>query len=73
MIADGGGIVRALAPPVVGLEVAARFAADMVGGARGLEITERTVNGQPGLGVLENGVTVTVMAFEVAEGRITNI
>jgi hypothetical protein len=34
---------------------------------------ERTVNGQPGVVVQEDGVTVTVFAFEVAGDRIKHI
>jgi RNA polymerase sigma-70 factor (ECF subfamily) len=36
-------------------------------------ILERTVNGQPGLVVQEDGLTVTVMAFDVAGDRIKRI
>jgi RNA polymerase sigma-70 factor (ECF subfamily) len=36
-------------------------------------ILERTVNGQPGLVAQQDGVTVTVFAFDVTEGRITHI
>jgi RNA polymerase sigma-70 factor (ECF subfamily) len=34
---------------------------------------ERTVNGQPGLVAVHEGLTVAVYAFEVAEGRIQSI
>ena len=34
---------------------------------------ERTVNGQPGLVAQQDGVTVTVFAFEVAGDRIKHI
>jgi len=34
---------------------------------------ERTVNGQPGLVAQQDGVTVTVFAFEVAGDRIRHI
>jgi hypothetical protein len=36
-------------------------------------ILERTVNGQPGLVARQDGVTVTVFAFDIADGRITRI
>jgi hypothetical protein len=36
-------------------------------------ILERTVNGQPGLVAQQDGVTVTVFAFEVTGDRITRI
>ena len=34
---------------------------------------ERTVNGQPGLVAQQDGVTVTVFAFDIAGGRIRHI
>ncbi len=34
---------------------------------------ERTVNGQPGLVAEQDGVTVTVFAFDFADGRIRHI
>ncbi len=42
---------------------------------RGADMTilERTVNGQPGLVIQRDGVTETVMAFDVTSGRITHI
>jgi hypothetical protein len=36
-------------------------------------ILERTVNGQPGLVAQQDGVTVTVFAFDIADDRITHI
>ena len=39
----------------------------------GLSLLERTVNGQPGLIAQQDGVTVTVFAFETAGDRITRI
>ena len=38
-----------------------------------MTILERTVNGQPGLVAQLDGVTVTVMAFEVAGDHIQHI
>jgi RNA polymerase sigma-70 factor (ECF subfamily) len=38
-----------------------------------MTILERTVNGQPGLVAQQDGVTVTVFAFDVAGDRITHI
>jgi hypothetical protein len=38
-----------------------------------LDLEERLVNGQPGLVGRQDGATVTVFAFEVAEDRITRI
>ena len=42
-------------------------------GARDLTFLERTVNGQPGLVAQQDGVTVTVFAFDVAGDRIKHI
>jgi hypothetical protein len=36
-------------------------------------ILERTVNGQPGLVAQQDGVTVTVFAFDLAGDRIKHI
>ena len=38
-----------------------------------MTILERTVNGQPGLVAQQDGVTVTVMAFDLAGDRIKHI
>jgi RNA polymerase sigma-70 factor (ECF subfamily) len=38
-----------------------------------MAFVERTVNGQPGLVALHNGVTVTVFAFDIAGDRIRRI
>ncbi|WP_194244311.1 hypothetical protein [Nonomuraea phyllanthi] len=40
---------------------------------RDLTILERAVNGQPGLIARQDGVTVSVCAFEVAGDRITRV
>ena len=42
-------------------------------GARQLTFLERTVNGQPGLVAQQDGLTVTVFAFDIAGDRITHI
>jgi RNA polymerase sigma-70 factor (ECF subfamily) len=72
-IADGGGVVGAVLRPVVGGEQVARYAVDIAGRVPSLTILERTVNGQPGLVAQRDGVTVMVMAFEVAGDRIRHI
>ena len=38
-----------------------------------MTLLERTVNGQPGLVAQQDGVTVTVFAFDVAGDRIKHI
>ncbi|MEO3814890.1 RNA polymerase sigma factor SigJ [Sphaerisporangium sp. B11E5] len=73
VITDSGGLVDALLHPIEGGERIARYAVEIVGGTPGLTILERTVNGQPGLVVQQSGVTVTVMAFDVAGDRITRV
>jgi RNA polymerase sigma factor (sigma-70 family) len=70
---DGGGRVRAALRPIEGGEQVARYLADIAGRAPGLTILERTVNGQPGLVAQQDGVIVTVFAFDVAADRITRI
>jgi RNA polymerase sigma-70 factor (ECF subfamily) len=72
-IADGGGLVSAELRPIEGGEQVARFAVDIAGRAPNLTLLERTVNGQPGLVAQQDGITVTVIAFDVAADRITHI
>jgi RNA polymerase sigma factor (sigma-70 family) len=72
-IADGGGLVSAVLLPIQGGEQIARYAADAVGRVPELTLLERTVNGQPGLVAQQDGVTVMVMAFNVAGDRIKQI
>ncbi len=71
--ADGGGVVSAALRPIEGGEQVARYLADIAGRAPSLTILERTVNGQPGLVAKQDGVIVTVLAFDVAADRITHI
>jgi RNA polymerase sigma factor (sigma-70 family) len=74
LIADGGGLVSAALRPVEGGDQIARYAVDIASRAPGnMTFLERTVNGQPGLVAQQDGVTVTVFAFEVAGARITRI
>ena len=73
-IADGGGLATAALRPIEGGEQVARYIVDLAGRAPGnVTILERTVNGQPGLVAQQDGVTVTVFAFDVAAGRIKHI
>lgn len=69
---DGGGLVPAARRPVTGAEPIARFLAGLPASARTV-LLERTVNGQPGLVAMEDGVAVTVFAFATADERITRI
>jgi RNA polymerase sigma-70 factor (ECF subfamily) len=71
--ADTGGLAIALPSPIEGSEQIARACLDVAEIAPDLTILERTVNGQPGLVGLQDGVTVTVFAFEVTGDRIKRI
>ena len=73
MIADGGGRTAAALHPIDGAEQIARYIASLADRGFGLTLLERMVNGQPGLIAQQNGVTVTVFAFEAAHDRITRI
>ena len=74
MIADGGGLARAALHPIEGGEQVARYIADIAGRAPGnMTILERTVNGQPGLVAQQDGMTVTVFAFDITRDRIKHI
>jgi len=70
---DGGGLVSAVLQPIEGAEQIARFYVGRATAVPGLTILERTVNGQPGLVIQVDGVTVNVMAFDIADDRITHI
>jgi RNA polymerase sigma-70 factor (ECF subfamily) len=72
-IADTGGLTSALPGPIEGGEHVARACVEVAGLAPGLTLLERTVNGQPGLVAQQDGVTVTVFAFDVAGDRIRRI
>jgi RNA polymerase sigma-70 factor (ECF subfamily) len=73
VIADGGGPVSAARRPIEGGAQIARYLVDLAGRAPNMTILERTVNGQPGLVAQQDGITVTVYAFEVAGDQITRI
>ncbi len=73
-IADGGGLVRAALSPIEGGEVIARYLVDLATRQAGrVAFLERTVNGQPGLVAHQDGVTVTVLAFDISGGLIKRI
>lgn len=72
-VADGGGLVSAALHPIEGGEQIARYLIEIAGRAPELTLLERTVNGRPGLVAQQDGVTDTVMAFDVAGDRITHI
>ncbi|MEV4172537.1 RNA polymerase sigma factor SigJ [Nonomuraea sp. NPDC049709] len=72
-IADGGGVGGTIRRPIVGAARLARFLVKGFEKVPGLALLERTVNGQPGLVVQQDGVTVGVMAFDLADDRITHV
>ena len=73
-IADGGGLVQAALHPIEGGEHIAGYFVDLFQRApANLDLLERTVNGQPGLVAQQEGVTVTVFAFDLAGDRIKRI
>jgi RNA polymerase sigma-70 factor, ECF subfamily len=73
-IADGGGLATTFLRPIEGgeqiahawLELANRTPSNMT-------FLERAVNGAPGLVAQQDGVTVTVFAFDIAGDRIKHI
>ena len=72
--ADGGGLALAFLHPIEGGEQIARAWVEIARRApSGMTFLERTVNGQPGLVAQQDGVTVTVFAFEIAADRIKHI
>ena len=72
-IADGGGLVSAWLRPIEGGEQIARACVDLADRTPNLTILERTVNGQPGLVTQLDGITTTVIAFDVAADQIKHI
>ncbi|MDQ3742085.1 MAG: RNA polymerase sigma-70 factor [Actinomycetota bacterium] len=73
---DGGGKARALPGPLTGAEPIARALLGFVtlGDRWGITLEPVTVNGQPGYrSVAQDGGVVNVVAFDVADGRVTRI
>jgi RNA polymerase sigma factor (sigma-70 family) len=73
-IADGGGLATTFLRPIEGGEQIARAWVEIANRRpSNMTFLERAVNGQPGLVAQQDGVTVTVFAFDVAGGRIRHI
>jgi RNA polymerase sigma factor (sigma-70 family) len=73
-IADGGGLATTFLRPIEGSEQIARAWVEIANRTpSNMTFLERAVNGQPGLVAQQDGVTVTVFAFDVAGGRIRHI
>jgi RNA polymerase sigma factor (sigma-70 family) len=71
---DGGGLAGAVLRPIEGGEQIARALVEIANLVPStMSFLERTVNGQPGLVAQQDGLTVTVFAFDVAGDRITHI
>jgi RNA polymerase sigma-70 factor, ECF subfamily len=73
VVADGGGLARAVRHPIEGAEQIARYYVNLARRKPGMTMHETVVNGQPGLIGREDGVTVTVYAFAMSDGRINRI
>jgi RNA polymerase sigma factor (sigma-70 family) len=73
-IADGGGLATTFLHPIEGGEQIARAWVEIANRRpSNMRFLERAVNGQPGVVAQQDGVTVTVFAFDVAGGRIRHI
>ncbi|MFI5959488.1 RNA polymerase sigma factor SigJ [Cryptosporangium sp. NPDC051539] len=73
-VADGGGLALTFPHPIEGRDaVASTWIALAARATGGQTIRERTVSGQPGLVVEQDGAVVTVFAFGFADDRITRI
>jgi RNA polymerase sigma-70 factor (ECF subfamily) len=72
-IADGGGLASAEPRPLEGSERVARVFVEIAARLPDTTFVESTVNGQPGLVGRQHGTVVTVIAFAVADRRITHI
>jgi RNA polymerase sigma-70 factor (ECF subfamily) len=68
--ADGGGLAVTFVRPIEGGEQIARAWIEIANRSlANMTLLERTVNGQPGLIAQQDGVTVTVFAFDIAGDR----
>ena len=65
--------MNAVRHPITGIDQIVRWFGRLRKTFTGLTIAERSVNGQPGLVVQQDGVTVSVYAFEIAGEKITHI
>jgi Sigma-70, region 4 len=73
-VADSGGLAVAFLDPIEGAEQIVRALAEIADRAlSNMTLLERTVNGQPGLVALEDGVIVTVFAFDLVDDQIKHL
>ncbi|MEV5541508.1 RNA polymerase sigma factor SigJ [Saccharopolyspora shandongensis] len=73
VIGDGGGLASTSSHPVESAEQIAHGLVRIAARVPDVTFLERTVNGQPGLVAQQHGAIVTVYAFGIAGGKITNI
>ena len=69
-VADSGGHTAASLTPIEGGRTIAHGLVELIEKIPELTFMERTVNGRPGLVAQQDGITHTVIAFEVAGDRI---
>lgn len=69
---DTGGLPGAPLGPITGRKAVARVLLRFLGDF-GVTLAPTTVNGEPGALGLQDGVPISVIAFETKEGRITRI
>ncbi|MFH8794831.1 RNA polymerase sigma factor SigJ [Streptomyces sp. NPDC017941] len=72
-LADGGGLAAAAPHPIAGGEQIAHYMGSLTEKIAHQTLLERTVNGQPGLVLQEDGVTASVLAFDFSGDRITRV
>ncbi len=73
LVTDGGGVVHALPEPLTGAEAVAGFLAETVRRLPGMRLTMTPVNGEPGVVVDHEGELLTVVTFDVVNGRIGHV
>ncbi|MEU5779222.1 RNA polymerase sigma factor SigJ [Streptomyces venezuelae] len=73
VVSDGGGLVRTTLEPLGGSEEVAQSLLFVSARTPDAKILERSVNGQPGLVVEHEGTVVSVLAFDIVDGRIQHI
>jgi RNA polymerase sigma factor (sigma-70 family) len=73
-VGDGGGLAITFPEPIEGAGLIASAWIEIANRALStMTLLERTVNGQPGLVAQQDGVTVTVFAFDVVGDRVKHI
>ena len=71
--ADGGGRALTFLDPIEGRDQVVGAWLDIADRIADVTLLDRTVNGQPGLVAQQDGATVTIFAFDVADDRIRRI